>query len=108
MLHIRLLSGEELPSIPVEEVRSVKEVKQRLHKQHGLPPRFRQRLVLEGADLEDEDILDCPLDLVLVLQSFCSVSQTQVEELVAAAENGSVEEAGVCPCESLRVCPKGL
>ena len=42
MLQIRMLSGEEVASIPVEEVSNVREVKRRLQQLHGLPPRFRQ------------------------------------------------------------------
>ena len=55
MLRIRMLSGEEVTSIPLEEVGSVKEVKQRLHQLHGLPPRFRQKLLLQGACLGDAE-----------------------------------------------------
>ena len=44
MLQIRMMSGEELTTVPVEEVGTVRELKQRLHQLHGLPPRFRQRL----------------------------------------------------------------
>ena len=43
MLRVHLLSGEEVASVPAEEVRTVRELKQRLHELHGLPPRFQQR-----------------------------------------------------------------
>ena len=39
-----MLAGEEV-SMPVEEVSCVREAKRRLHHVHGLPPRFRQRLL---------------------------------------------------------------
>ena len=48
MLHVRMLSGHEVASIPVEKVSSVRGVKQRLHQLHGLPPRFRQRLLRDS------------------------------------------------------------
>ena len=62
MLRIRLLSGEEVASIPVAEADGVKALKQRLHQQHGLPPRFRQRLVHEGRFLPDALKLDSAVD----------------------------------------------
>ena len=95
MLHMRLLSGQVVASMPVEQVSSVKEVKRRLHQLHGLPPRFRQRLILHGTNLDDADMLDTPLDLEIVLQDFAIASQAQECELVAAATNGSLEEADV-------------
>ena len=49
MLHIRMLSGEELASLPVEEVSDVRELKRLLNRRHGQPPRFRQRLLLHSA-----------------------------------------------------------
>ena len=68
MLRVRMLSGEEVASLPVAEVSNVRNLKRRLHQLHGLPPRFRQRLLLQGANLDDDDIFDSPLDLDLVLQ----------------------------------------
>ena len=94
MLRIRMLSGEEA-HMPVEEVSCVREVKRRLHQLHGLPPRFRQRLILQGTNLDDAYELDSPLELDLLLQPFSDTSRTRVNELVAAARNGLVDEAGV-------------
>ena len=95
MLHIRMLSGEEVTSIPVEEVSTVQELKRRLHQLHGLPPRFRQRLLCQGSMMDDADKLDSSLDLELVLCPFSGASLTQREELITAAGDGSVPEAGV-------------
>ena len=53
MLRITLLSGEEVTSLALAELSDVKALKQRLHQQHGLPPRFRQRLLHEGNTLDD-------------------------------------------------------
>ena len=55
----------------------------------------RQRLILQGCNLDDADELDSALDLELVVLSFASPSTTQVEELIASARNGSVQEAPV-------------
>ena len=53
MLRIRKLSGEDLASFPLSELSDVKALKQRLREQHGLPPRFRQRLLHKGNILDD-------------------------------------------------------
>ncbi|CAE7234845.1 XBAT32, partial [Symbiodinium natans] len=73
MLQIRMLSGEVM-AVPVEEVSSVRDVKQRLHRLHGLPPRFRQRLLLQGASLDD------------------ATKPDPVAELIDVARSGSVQE----------------
>ena len=94
MLCIRLLSGEDVARLPVEEMGNVRDVKRRLHQLHGLPPRFRQRLLFQGADLDDADELESPRDLDLVLQTFWDASQTQAHDLVAAARDGSADTVG--------------
>ena len=70
MLRIRMLSGAEVASIPVEDLSDVRALKQTLHMFHSLPPRFRQRLVLRGDPLDDTTRLDSPLDLELVLMEY--------------------------------------
>ena len=92
MLRIRMLSAAEV-AMPVEEVRTVKEVKQRLHQLHGLPPRFRQRLLLQDRILDDAEDCHSPLSLDLVLQPLVA-AETQVDELISAAGAGSTEKAG--------------
>ena len=67
MLQVWLLSGEAVASIPVEEICDVKDLKRRLHRLHGLPPRFRQRLLVDGKDVGDCVTLHSPMDLDLVL-----------------------------------------
>ena len=91
-----MISGEEVAAVPLEEASSAREVKRLLHHVHGLPPRFQQRLVLNGASLDDADKLDSPVDLELVVVPFSSASQAEVDELIEAACNGSVKQAGVC------------
>ena len=100
------MSGEEV-AIPLKEASSVRDVKRRLHQAHGMPPRFRQRLFLQGSsqNLDDADKLDSPMDLALVVVPFSSPSPTQLKELVEAAKNGSVKQAGF-PRTSLEFCIK--
>ena len=51
-----------MASLPISELSDVKSLKQRLQ-QHGLPPRFRQRLLHEGNNLDDAVMLDSLMDL---------------------------------------------
>ena len=97
MLRIRMVSGEELATIPVEEVSSVRALKRRLQQLHGLPPMFRQRLLLQGSSkkLDDDDKVDLPMDLELVVLNLCSTSLAQADEFVAASKKGSVDKAGL-------------
>eukprot|EP00439_Symbiodinium_sp_Y106_P024323 s280_g2.t5 len=92
MLRVRMLSGNELVSLPLEELSDVKELKSRLSRIPGLPSRFRQRLSRCGSLLDDSAILDSPLDLELVLLPHSAASQTQADELVDASANGFASE----------------
>eukprot|EP00439_Symbiodinium_sp_Y106_P014566 s7629_g2.t1 len=60
MLRVRMISGEEVASIPLEEFREepcdVKSLKRRLSQLNELPPRFRQRLLLQGEPLEETSL----------------------------------------------------
>ena len=68
MLQLRMLTGDALTSIPVEEIHDVKGLKQRLTQPpHDLPPRFRQRVFLHGESLKDTVTLDSSMDLDIVL-----------------------------------------
>ena len=69
-------------------------LKQHLTQLHGLPPRFRQRVLFLGESLEDAERLDSPMDLDVVLLTFADVSEGQVETLAAAASQGSISEVG--------------
>ncbi|CAE7946391.1 Kidins220 [Symbiodinium sp. KB8] len=88
MLRIALLSGEDVTSIPVAELSDVRALKQRLHQEHGLPPRFRQRLLHEGMNLGDAFRLDLPMDLEIVILAFSKASYSQRKELGDAAREG--------------------
>ncbi|CAE6940098.1 Kidins220, partial [Symbiodinium sp. CCMP2456] len=92
MLQVSMLSGETVTSIPVGKIDDVKGLKQHLTQLHGFPPRFRQRVFLHGELLEEAVKLDSPMTLDLVLLAFAGVSEKQVEELAAAAQQGSISE----------------
>ena len=94
MLHVRMLSGERLASISLEESGDVKTLKHQLNQQYGLPTRFRQRLFLCGqtVPLDDSLKLESSMELELVLLSLMTAG-TQADELVAAAASGSTSEA---------------
>ncbi|CAE7193983.1 Kidins220, partial [Symbiodinium natans] len=92
MLRVTKLSGEEVASIAVGEVRDARSLKQRLSQLPGVPARFRQRLLLDGSGLEDADELDSPMDLKLVLLPFADVSGRQAEDFVEAAVWDSAAE----------------
>eukprot|EP00439_Symbiodinium_sp_Y106_P064280 s2676_g10.t1 len=92
MLRITLLSGEELASLPLTELSDVKALKQRLHQQHGLPPRFRQRLLHDGNPLDDDVQLDTEMDLQAVIAALNATSE-ECSELCEAAASGRVAQA---------------
>ncbi|CAE7665293.1 ANKRD17, partial [Symbiodinium necroappetens] len=96
MLRVRMISGEEVASILLEKFREepcdVKSLKRRLSQLKDMPPRFRQRLLLRGQTFEDTANLDSAMDLELVLMPFPDVSEAQVNDLAAAAEQGFVNE----------------
>ena len=101
MLRITLLSGEEVASLPLTELSDVKALKHRLHQQHGLPPRFRQRLLHDGHTLDDAVKLDTAMDLQVLIVAFSEFSEDQQQELYVAASDGNVAKAGrVCPTDS--------
>ena len=104
MLRLRMLSGEAVTSIPVEEIHAVRALKQRLAQRHGLPPRFRQRVLFQAEILEDTVTLDSPMNLDLVLLPFANVSEGQMRDLAVAALQGSVSQVG--RFESVRVREK--
>ena len=92
MLRVFAISGEELAALPLEESSDVLTLKRQLHKVYGFPPRFRQRILHLGSCLEDDVALDSPMDLQLVLLTYLSRSQTQVEEFMAMANEGPVNQ----------------
>ncbi|CAE7354943.1 AKT1 [Symbiodinium pilosum] len=84
MLRVWLTSGEEVASLPVENLTDVKNLKLHLQGLCGLT-RFRQRLLHEGVPLYDTVTLDVPMDLQLVLLPFTDASDSDMFEMTAAA-----------------------
>ena len=96
MLRVLQMSGEEVAAVPAEELSDVKALKQRLQQQHGMPPRFRQRLLLHDtqAILDDTAELEGGMTLQLLLLNFNEPSQAATDELTTAASHGSAVQAG--------------
>ena len=91
---IRRVSGEEL-TITLQEdfVPDVRTLKHHLNQGHGLPPRFRQRLLFHGQCLEDTAGLHSGMELELVLLAFIpNPSPDEVQEFTAAAGAGHVDK----------------
>ena len=94
MLRIRKVSGEELTTALEENlVSNVSALKQHLNQLHGLPPRFRQRLLLDGQCLEDTATLQPGMELELVVLAFIpNPSVNDVQEFIAAASAGDCDK----------------
>ena len=69
----------------------VRSLKQQLHRLTGLP-RFRQRLLHEGAILEDDGQVHEDMSVQLVSVAFADASDEQTAALAAAAGRGAVAE----------------
>ena len=95
MLRIRRISGEELTiALEGDLVPDVRALKQHLNQLHDLPPRFRQRLLLDGQCLEDTTTLRSAMELELDMLPFVTQpSCDEVEELIAAACGGHFDKA---------------
>ena len=89
-LHVWMVSGSEVASIPKEELSDVRSLKQRLQTLSGLP-RFRQGLLLGGRVLDDSEILQTS-DLQLVLLPYAETSQHEEDKLAASAAFGCFSE----------------
>ena len=81
-----------MASIPAMELSDVRSLKQRLHRLHNIPTRFRQRLFHEGSPLGDDAKLDSITDLELLLLSYHPTTRSQADELATAAMNGFVDQ----------------
>ncbi|CAE7313729.1 mask, partial [Symbiodinium microadriaticum] len=87
LLRVWKASGEEMASLPVEQLSDVKALKRYLEPLCGTP-RFRQRLLNDGVMLDDGAVLNSPLDLQLVLLRFSDASDRMDTNLSKAAEEG--------------------
>ena len=94
MLRITLLSGEEVASLPLTELSDVKALKQRLHQQHGMQPRFRQRLLHDGSTLGDDVKLDSAMDLQILIVDFDKAAEVLRLDLYDAAGLGNLTQVG--------------
>ena len=97
MLRIRRVSGEELTTALEEDlVPDVRALKRRLNQLYGLPPRFRQRLLLNGKCLEDTASLQAGMELQLVPLVFVpNPSPDKVQEFTAATRAGDFDKVRV-------------
>ena len=98
MLRVLLTSGRELAAVTTEDLlgkdveghSTVRKLKQYLHGLTG-HSRFQQRLVFDGRQLQDEDFLEPPLCMQLVIISFCEASPVLVKRLAEAIEGDNTE-----------------
>ena len=103
MLQISRMSGEGLTIVLEDLIRDVRALKQHLNQRHGLPPRFRQRLLFQGQCLEDTAILHSGMDLELAVLAFLPTpSPDEVQELLAAAGSGHVDKVRAVARTTLR------
>ena len=72
----------------------MKFLKQRLHLQHGLQPRFRQRLLYKGNTLDDAVRLDSTVDFDAASVTFCEESESK-QRSPATSEQKSVGDAAL-------------
>eukprot|EP00439_Symbiodinium_sp_Y106_P055112 s173_g7.t1 len=96
MFRITLISGKEVASLPLAELSDVKALKQRLHQQNGLPPRFRQKLLHEGTVLDDAVKLASVMEPQVLAATSPDAVAREPRQL-AAAEHPSVAEDGLPP-----------
>ena len=95
MLHVSCLSGETY-AVPIEVCGDAKSLKACLSCSWGLPPRFQQRLVLEGSELEDSKLLEASMELNLLLLPLRS---THKDELFTAIRLGSASQVARLPLQ---------
>ena len=108
MLRIKRISGEEL-SIALQEdlLPDVRALKRRLNQLYGLPPSFRQRLLLHDMCFEDTATLHPGMELELFLLVFVpNPSPDEVQELKAAARAGDFDKACGLSDSNIRKPPR--
>ena len=104
MLRIRRISGEELTAALQEDlITNVRALKQHLNQRQGLPPRFRQRLLLDGRCLEDTATVHAAMELELVVLAFIpSPSIDEVQEFTTAPGAGRFDKVRALKKAQLR------
>ena len=92
MVHVWKASGDQMATLALADVGSVRTLKQHLQTLCGVS-RFRQRLLLRGETLADEaQLASSPsgaLDVQLVLLPFVSTSVWEVHDLTSRVATGS-------------------
>ena len=91
LLRIWKISGEEMAAIPVEELSDVRSLKQQLQMTHGLPSRFRLKLLHASLELDDDLELDSPIDVNLVVLPLVAFDPEKADELVQAVSEGKAD-----------------
>ena len=82
MLHVTSLSGEKY-AVPAKDYSDARALKTYFSRTHGLPPRFQQRMLLEGNELEDSTGLEACMELNLLL---LPLSCTETDKLFTAID----------------------
>ncbi|CAE7828862.1 ANKHD1 [Symbiodinium sp. CCMP2592] len=91
LLHVWLISGEKVISLPEEELTDVLSLKRHLQTLCGMP-RFRQRLLHEGTPLADDVKLGSFIkDIQLLLLPFAHMSHEQTTELQQSLNDGRMK-----------------
>ena len=94
MIHVSKMSGEEFATIRTEEVADVRRLKRLLRNRYSIPLSLQQ-LLHNGRSLEDDNVLNAPIDLQLVLLPVSTDFQRfeASDELVEACKHGLIEVA---------------
>ena len=87
MLRFWHISGEELASIPVDEMNDVQSLKQRLVS-HCNYSRFRQRFLHDGVVLGDDAKLNLPIDVQVVFLPYTDTSEDDAISFAESAQYG--------------------
>ncbi|CAE7034508.1 Ankrd39 [Symbiodinium sp. CCMP2456] len=87
MLKFWSVSGKEMASMPVDEMKSLSTVKSQLvpHCGHS---RFQQALVHDGRVLDNTARFDSPVDVQVVILPYATTSQNDADQLARVAEIG--------------------
>ena len=85
------LSGEEVATLPLDDVPDVGTLKKRLQAFHGAAPRFRQAILHNGCRMPDDSKLEATQVEMLTI-GFAQTSRMQAEELIDAARRNDLHK----------------
>ena len=91
MLRVWRVSGEELHTVPVDELSDVATLKRQLRSKHGFPVCFQQ-LLHESRRLAEDEKLDAAVDVQLIISPLVEGADG-MEELLEAVETGDAQLA---------------